>query len=135
LISTLKEIKDLSEENLKEEEQLRIYELEMKGLAKTLVDLNAQQEEASRLNGKLTNQLGEKEAYCGRLQNEGSKKVLDEMLGKKISPLIKNGMGFKEKDSSNKVKDEGSTSQVKEVQVSNNNKEIKVVGQQQQHGK
>lgn len=42
LISTVKEIKDLSEENLKEEEQLKICELENGRLSKTLVDLNAQ---------------------------------------------------------------------------------------------
>ena len=41
-ISTLKEIKDLSEENIKQEEQLNIYELENERFSKTLVDLNAQ---------------------------------------------------------------------------------------------
>ena len=42
LISTLKETKDLSDENLKQEQQLKIYDLENESLIKNLVDLNAQ---------------------------------------------------------------------------------------------
>jgi len=43
-ISSIKEIKDLSKENLKQEEKLKIYELENEKLSKTIVDTNAQQE-------------------------------------------------------------------------------------------
>lgn len=105
----------------------------------------------------LTNQLSEKKAYHERLQNEaislrhdleksnkeffhyqkleGSKKILDEILCKKISPLNNTSLG-KEKLSSNKAKAEGSTSHVKGVQDSNKNKETNIVGQQhQQHRK
>lgn len=54
LISALKDIKELSEANLKKEEQFKIYELENEKLSKTIVHLNAHQEEASRLNGMST---------------------------------------------------------------------------------
>ena len=60
---------------------------------------------------------------------------MDDILVKQISPLIKVGLVFKGKTSSNIVKVEGSNSHVKGVQDSNNNKEKKVVGKQHQHGK
>ena len=70
LISTLKDIKDLSKAIPTQEEKLKLYELENENLRKTLVDLNSQQEEASRLTRMLTHQLSVKEAYCERLQTE-----------------------------------------------------------------
>ena len=63
-------IKELSEENIKRDEKLYEYELENEKLGKTLFYRNAQQEEGSRLTGRLTIQLDEREAHCERLQVE-----------------------------------------------------------------
>jgi len=90
---------------------LKIYELNNEKLSKTIINLNAQQEEASRLSGMLNYQLSKKEAYYERLQTkvvslrhgleksnkelsqyqklEGSTKALDEMILKQRSSLIK----------------------------------------------
>lgn len=70
LISSLKEIKELSKENLKHKEQLHDYELENEKLRKKKIDLHAQQREATRLNMMFTTQLNERGAYCERLHSE-----------------------------------------------------------------
>lgn len=70
LISALKDIKELSEANLKKKEEFKIYELENEKLSKTIVHVNAHQEEASRLNGMLTIQQNFREVLCERLQVE-----------------------------------------------------------------
>lgn len=43
------------------------YKLENEKSSKTIVDLNAQQEEASKLNGILTNEINDKEAHYERV--------------------------------------------------------------------
>ena len=66
MIWALKEVKNLSEEILKQEEKLKVYEFENGKLRKTIVELISQQEEASRLTGRLTHQLSIKEAFYKR---------------------------------------------------------------------
>jgi len=86
LISTLKDVKDLSKENLKQEKQLKLYELENEKLRKTIINLNAQREEVSRLSGMLTNQLNDREAYYERQQSEVASLRQDiERTNKKLS--------------------------------------------------
>ena len=144
MISTPKEIEEPLEANLKQKEQLHEYELQNEKSRKKIIYLNAQQEEARKLNGRLTNQLNERESLCEGLpvevvsliqdlerskkqvsqhqKIEESGKVFDEMIAKKISPLIKASLGSKEDPSCKMVKDEGSTIQVREVGGSNENK-------------
>lgn len=110
-----------------------------------IVDLNAQKEEARKLNGLLTNEQNDRESLHARLeaeveslrhelegkdknlsqyqQLEKTRKALNEMLVKPISTVIITGLVFKEEPSPKEEKVEGSITHEMEVGKSNINKE------------